>query len=233
MPKGKRKSVRSSKKTGTSKPRVAKATVIPEGVPNKSWTTRELRAYIRARTMDVNKRIQSFGENISDAYGKLVKKLQKNAGLKRPKEGVVGLGLSYKHKDELLKQARGLEGFIKFDKESSIAVSEHDKKLKQSYDTFMGKYYDMDRDFTFENYKKMWEDFEEIGDDIRKIQYMSFAENYSRAVTSGHKVDLKAVYDRASKRRDALQKKNKVVTNTDFADMMMDELKKDINKGKI
>ena len=83
--------------------------------PNAEWTTRQLRKYIRDVTKVVNAEYteweNEYGEYTSnkswDPLRNMVGRLQELAGTK-PKKVQVGLGLSYKHKTELVEQAQAL-----------------------------------------------------------------------------------------------------------------------------
>lgn len=111
--------------------------------PNASWTTRELRAWIRRATQDLNREfyeIKVNGVDIEQDYPLLYQQRNKllQLGTRTGKEfrGGIGLGLTYKTKMELVKQARALR--------ETYNVMEgqqrgHDDN-KQAYKTFISNH---------------------------------------------------------------------------------------------
>lgn len=80
--------------------------------PSARWTTRQLRKYIRDVTKVTNAEYSEWEETEYTDYGekylsRFISRLQELAGTK-PKKQKVGLGLTYKHKTELVEQAQAL-----------------------------------------------------------------------------------------------------------------------------
>ena len=108
--------------------------------PNSSWTTRQTRDWIRRATQDLNKEfyeLQLAGVVIKKDNPLLYQQRNKLIELGTGKEyrGGVGLGLTYKTKSELIKQARALrETYNIIDNKD---YQEYEPALQQGYETFI------------------------------------------------------------------------------------------------
>lgn len=112
--------------------------------PSKNWNTKQLRQYIRTFTPVINKRLESY-VIAKEQYGiedkrveSLVKKLQKLGTGKLNDKFKIFMGLTYKVKEDLVKQAKAISKFLKFDAVGVTpkAKEEYSKKFKQAYKTF-------------------------------------------------------------------------------------------------
>lgn len=98
-----------------------------------SMTTRELKKYIRYQTGLVNLKISEYdGDNvlIKSEISEL-KALGGNVNAKK-----VGLGLTFKTKAELQRQARELSYFNRWDYETAQGKRELSRRERQSFETF-------------------------------------------------------------------------------------------------
>ena len=112
--------------------------------PNASWTTRELRAWIRRATQDLNREFYEMitvnGVDLKQDNPLLYQQRNKllQLGTKTGKEfrGGIGLGLTYKTKVELVKQARALRETYNI-----LEVPQRGNDAnKQAYKTFMNNH---------------------------------------------------------------------------------------------
>lgn len=138
-------------------------------------TTRELRAYIKELTPEVNERYKSYEEALT--AGAMTDKPileERRARLvalgtgKETKRGV-GLGLTYKNKPELIQQARALEEFISLDVWSPAAQEEEETETKKAYESFKQSYLLKNATATtlnYEEYKDLTEVFGALGSHI-------------------------------------------------------------------
>lgn len=138
-------------------------------------TTRELRAYIKELTPEVNERYKSYKEALT--AGAMTDKPileERRARLvalgtgKETKRGV-GLGLTYKNKPELIQQARALEEFITLDVWTPAAQAEEETETKKAYESFKQTYLLKNATATtlnYEEYKDLTEAFGALGSHI-------------------------------------------------------------------
>lgn len=134
-------------------------------------TTRELRAYIREMTPQVNERLKSYEESL--AAGTMTKKpiieeriarlVTMGSDTGRRVKGGIGLGLTNKTKAELIQQARGLEEFFAVDQFTPAALAEREEKTKQAYNTFKRT---TRTPLNFQEYKDLTEVFGAIGSHV-------------------------------------------------------------------
>lgn len=191
---------------------------IPNGRPSEKWTTRQLKAYIRRETSTANKRITIFRKSEEEIKGleRRITRLQKVAGVIPKKGRIVGLGLSYKHKDELLSQARGLYRFNRFES-TKLKEIKQEQRLKKAWETYSG---DEDRsmaatgeegrEMTFDDYKQMWDDIGTVGKKIvGEFNYnekMAFADQFESGVKkTGKRVDIVKAYEDAKEIQDDMK----------------------------
>ena len=108
------------------------------------WTTRELRAYIREETENMNRRLIEYyasETNPNPVVNQLkMRLLELGSGAKENKPveiQKIGLGLTNKTKPELLQQARALHEAINVDIYTPQGIRDYDEKEKQQYETFI------------------------------------------------------------------------------------------------
>ena len=108
------------------------------------WTTRELRAYIREETENMNRRLIEYyasETNPNPVVNQLkMRLLELGTGAKENKPveiQKIGLGLTNKTKSELLQQARALHEAINVDIYTPQGIRDYDEKEKQQYETFI------------------------------------------------------------------------------------------------
>lgn len=135
-------------------------------------TTRELRAYIKEMTPEVNERYKSYKEALTagamtdkpileERHSRLVA-----LGTGKETKRGVGLGLTYKNKPELIQQARALEEFIALDAWSPAALAEEETETKIAYESFKYSYLLKNATATtlnYEEYKDLTEVFGALG----------------------------------------------------------------------
>lgn len=132
-------------------------------------TTRELRAYIKDLTPEVNERYKSYKEALTagvmtdkpileERHSRLV-----SLGTGKETKRGVGLGLTYKNKPELIQQARALEEFIALDVWSPAAQAEEETETKKAYESFRQT---TGTSLSYEEYKDLTEVFGALGSHI-------------------------------------------------------------------
>lgn len=132
-------------------------------------TTRELRAYIKEMTPEVNERYKSYKEALTagamtdkpileERHSRLVA-----LGTGKETKRGVGLGLTYKNKPELIQQARALEEFISLDVWTPAAQAEEETETKKAYESFKQT---TGTSLSYEEYKDLTEVFGALGSHI-------------------------------------------------------------------
>lgn len=167
--------------------------------PNNSWTTRELRAWIKRATQDINREfldIKETGVNLEKDNPLLYEQRNRLIELGTGKEyrGGVALGLAYKNKEELVIQARALRETYNV-MESPQQEAENEDKVIQAYETFMSNRptYKM----SYSEYKEMTELLGAMGEHMfEQFGYEDFLQTYDEARTQKKKseVDLLKAY---------------------------------------
>ena len=147
-----------------------------------------------------------------------ITRLQKAAGVAPKKGRTVGLGLTYKHKKELLSQARGLYRFNRFET-TTLKELKQEQRLKKAWETYSG---DEDRsmkalekkgrEMSFDDYKQMWDDIGTVGKKITgEFNYqekMAFADQFEQGVKrTGKRADIVEAYKNAKKIQDDMKEK--------------------------
>lgn len=193
---------------------------IPDGRPSEKWTVKQLKGYIRRETSTANQNIVIFRASEEKIKGleSRITRLQKAAGVAPKKGRIVGLGLSYKHKDELLSQARGLYRFNRFEP-TKLKEIKQEQRLKKAWETYSG---DDDRsmeatgeegrEMTFDDYKQMWDDIGTVGKKIvGEFNYsdkMAVADQFESGVKkTGKRIDIVKAYENAKKIQDDMKDK--------------------------
>lgn len=156
--------------------------------PSSSMTTRELRAYIREATKEVNKELIMSYESPAELkkdnpllYQQRNKLIELGTG--KEYRGGVGLGLTYKTKIELVLQARALKETFNI-----IAPSEQTEKeeerVEKAYETFVNNRPGIT--MSESEYKEMTETLGAIGTHVfNEFGYESFIETYDEARDEG------------------------------------------------
>lgn len=156
--------------------------------PNKDMTVQELRRYIRKATKEVNAKYSEYVKNIKRGQGeinesleqeherlyrlgKMFPDLDKNYGDVSEKK--IGVGVTWKRKDELLIQARALEQFNNVDAYTPDYEREYDASEKQAYNTFLqNNNYNLNTDnFSIDDYHNMVETLGALGEKVNNFGY--------------------------------------------------------------
>ena len=106
-----------------------------ENIPSASWTTRQLKDYIRQHTQQINfdfYAMQADGQTPTKAVMREREKLIQLGTGRETKQGI-GLGLSHKRKSELLQQARAIRDFESIDYESPTARRKYSEQIDKAY----------------------------------------------------------------------------------------------------
>lgn len=106
-----------------------------ENMPSASWTTRQLKDYIRQHTQQINfdfYAMQAEGQTPTKAVMREREKLIQLGTGRETKQGI-GLGLSHKKKSELLQQARAIRDFESIDYESPTARRKYSEQIDKAY----------------------------------------------------------------------------------------------------
>lgn len=106
-----------------------------ENIPSASWTTRQLKDYIRQHTQQINfdfYTMQAEGQTPTKAVMRERERLIQLGTGRETKQGI-GLGLSYKKKSELLQQARAIREFESIDYESPTARRKYSEQIDKAY----------------------------------------------------------------------------------------------------
>lgn len=191
---------------------------IPNGRPSEKWTVKQLKGYIRRETSTANQNIAIFRASEEKIKGleSRITRLQKAAGVAPKKGRIVGLGLTYKHKKELVSQARGLYRFNRFEP-TTLKEIKQEQRLKKAWETYSG---DEDRsmealkeegrEMSFDDYKQMWDDIGTVGKQITgEFNYqdkMALADRFELGVKgTGKRVNIVKAYENAKKIQDDMK----------------------------
>ena len=198
----------------------SKSIKIPDGRPSEKWTVKQLKDYIRRETSTANQNIVIFRSSEEKIKGleSRITRLQKAAGVAPKKGRIVGLGLTYKHKKELVSQARGLYRFNRFEP-TTLKELKQEKRLKKAWETYSG---DEDRsmkalkeegrEMSFDDYKQMWDDIGTVGKQIiGEFNYqdkMALADRFEIGVKrTGKRANIVKAYEKAKKIQDDMKGK--------------------------
>ena len=109
--------------------------------PSKSWTANEIKSWIREQTEKANKIASYYMDRkewgLKDKrYDRQINKLQRTVGQKRyTKKKPIATKLN-KTKEALLKQAKGLQSFLKFTEKTEFAEEFDKEKVEIAYRSF-------------------------------------------------------------------------------------------------
>lgn len=157
-------------------------------------STRTLRSMIRQKTAEVNIEVAQYREFVKEgkqqasaATDNMIQRMQRAAGTKSGRRGEIGLGLTYKRKEELVGQYNLLQKFLKYDLSIPAHAKEHAERLEKSRKTWERRYgYISKEDFANLSYDMSAVaaalndyGYEDIGGEI--------AENYQNANAKGRK----------------------------------------------
>ena len=198
----------------------SKSIKIPDGRPSEKWTVKQLKDYIRRETSTANQNIVIFRTSEEKIKGleSRITRLQKAAGVAPKKGRIVGLGLTYKHKKELVSQARGLYRFNRFES-TTLKEIKQEQRLKKAWETYSG---DEDRsmealkeegrEMSFDDYKQMWDDIGTVGKQIiGEFNYqdkMALADRFEIGVKrTGKRANIVKAYEKAKKIQDDMKGK--------------------------
>lgn len=157
-----------------------------ENIPSGSWTTRELRDYIRKHTQQINIDLYQMYEEGKTPTKAVLREREKLIQLGTGKEtraGGIGLGLSNKRKSELIQQARAIRDFEAIDYESPTARRKYSSQIDKAY-----RKYSKRKSATGQPKlsKKAYVDFVEtlgaVGDKVlQEFGYESISEEYKNS----------------------------------------------------
>lgn len=156
--------------------------------PASDWTTRQLRAWIRRATQDLNREFLDLQETTTDLkkdnpllYEQRNRLIELGTG-KEYKDGI-GLGLTYKTKSELIMQARALRetyNILETPEQYEKAI----EKTEKAYATFTRNRPGLN--MSFAEYKQMTETIGAMGQHaLHEFGYESFIEKYDEARSEG------------------------------------------------
>lgn len=165
-----------------------------ESVYNLS--TRQLKAKIRALTTEVNARIKRYREAVSAGefskgeqgfIERTIETVKKATAGRRSKsdeyyipqgkKGEIGLGLSYKSKEELQKQLASLRRFEKKDISTPTGKEEWSDKVQTQYDTFRMRY---NENLSKEEYEDMCDTMNVVKEVLKDYGYEDYGREYAR-----------------------------------------------------
>lgn len=168
---------------------MAKAKKYKSPLPSNDWSTRELRAFIRENTAKLNqhyKDIEAAGLDLKEdfpAQYEMKNRLIEVSGVKS-KGGMVGLGLTYKLKPELVYQARLIQQALELDR-PRIEANEMEDRMKKAYDTFKQNHV---TDMSYEEYKDFVEAMGALHEHIAtNFSYEDFMELATSSFEQGQK----------------------------------------------
>lgn len=156
-----------------------------ENIPNASWTTRELRSYIRQHTKQINIDLYQMYEEGKTPTKAVLREREKLIQLSTGREtkAGIGLGLTYKRKSELIQQARAIRDFEAIDYESRTARRKYSAQIDKAY-----RNYSKRKNATGQPKlsKKAYVDFVEtlgaVGDKVlQEFGYESISEEYKNS----------------------------------------------------
>ena len=191
--------------------------------PNASWTTRQLRAWIRRATQDINREfyeLQEAGVDIAKDRPLLYEQRNRliELGTGREYKGGVGLGLTYKQKSQLILQARALRETYNI-MEPPKVIEQEQSKAQKAYETFIANRPGLQ--MTEQEYKRLTEMLGAIGEHVfNEFGYESFIEVYDEARDEG-KTDADILNALVQTTRDA---KGEGWTTEDMIDSLRDNL---------
>lgn len=138
--------------------------------PSSNWTNKELQEYIRTQTKEVNKRIKSYKESVKS--GKMESKRQLDEQIKRlqafgtgnMKKDEIGLGFTNKSKSDLLRQAKALDRYVRWETGSIESNDERKEQLEKQYEGY--KKAIGNENISFETYIELAETWGSVGNAV-------------------------------------------------------------------
>lgn len=157
-----------------------------ENIPSGSWTTRELQAYIKKHTQQINIDLYQMYEEGKTPTKAVLREREKLIQLGTGKEtraGGIGLGLSRKRKSELIQQARAIRDFEAIDYESPTARRKYNSQIDKAYKKYANR---KNQTGQPKLSKKAYVDFVEtlgaVGDKVlQEFGYVSISEEYKNS----------------------------------------------------
>lgn len=161
-------------------------------------TARQLKAYIRKATKEVNEKYAEYVKTVKHEQGSYNEVLEreherlyqlgkahpdKYEGGKDVSEKKIGVGLSWKHKEELIVQARALEQFNNVDSWTPEADRTYNNAEKQAYNTFIANNnYNLSSDnFTIDDYHNLVETLGALSEKINNFGYADVMSMYVKS----------------------------------------------------
>lgn len=175
--------------------------------PSKKWTARQLKAYIRKVTKEINKKYSVYVKEIKNKLGVINEVLEKEhetlyrLGKTHPdmtkkigdvSEKNIGVGLSYKHKEELVRQARALDQFNNVDMFTQEAQDRYTDAERKAYNNFINdNRYNLDQNnFTLEDYHNLVETLGALDEKVNTFGYAELMALYTDDAVKERRVDV-------------------------------------------
>lgn len=157
--------------------------------PNK-MTVKELKEFIRYQTGKANLSISEYKQNdfTNTMYDSGISKLQEVSGVNK-KTGAIALKFTGKNKAELVRQARELKYFNKWDIYSTEGKATLDEKSRKAYETFKENYGD---NWSEQEWRDLVEAFGSVGNAMHEFGY---GDKDRKAGATGGEALIQAVGD--------------------------------------
>lgn len=163
-------------------------------------STRTLRGMIKNKTAEVNIEIGMYRDAVkegkqaeSKATENMINRMKRAAGTNAGRRGEVGLGLTYKRKDELIAQYNQLQKFLKYDLSIPAHAAEREASIEKSRATWNRRYGYMSK----EEFSNLSYDMTAVAAALNSYGYEDIggeiAENYQNANKKGRQNFLKYV----------------------------------------
>ena len=191
---------------------------------SKKMTVSELKKYIKEETSRINSAIKEYNNSkdknilLEKQYMKLHKITGKNSGKITDK---LRLGYSKKKKSELLKQARAIERFEKFDIYTDYGKKRIKEYRRDNYNTLISNLKEKGYDsyISYNEYINMVETFGSLGESaLSKFSSDVVVDLYSKASKKEKKNLLKYMKEILA------DNSNKSLTQEDLADILAEKL---------
>lgn len=193
--------------------------------PYAKMTRKELIDMIRKSTIEVNERVQEYrqdGEKFKDVES-AIRLMKELSGVQKGRELEIGVGrLASKNKPALIRQARELNAFLRWDIYTPQGKRQLEAREKKEWESFHETY----PEWNYEQWREMVEDFGAVG----KAVVDEFDSNSVRALLKEQFGKNKRITNLASKMDAIHNKAKKDTTKAWTKEDMINELRKEILK---